>query len=41
MHIGQVVYVSSSSWSRITTNENTYWTIIMFNFEAIITFFYF
>ena len=43
MLIGQNVvrYVSNSSWSRTITNENTYWTIIIFNFETVITFSYF
>ena len=42
MYIGQNVvrYVSNSSWSKTITNENTYWTIIIFNFDTVITFFF-
>ena len=36
-----VRYVSNSSWSRTITNENTYWTIIIFNFQTVVTFFIF
>ena len=36
-----VQYVPNSSWSRTITNRNTYWTIIIFNFETLITFSYF
>ena len=31
-----VRYVSNSAWSRTITNENTYWTIIIFNFQTVI-----
>ena len=33
--------VSNSSCGRTIINENTYWTIIIFNFETVITFSYY
>ena len=36
-----VQYVSNSSCRTTITNKNTYWTIINFNFQTVITFFIF
>ena len=36
-----VQYVSNSSCRATITNKNTYWTIINFNFQTVITFFIF
>ena len=40
-HAYRVQYVSNPSWSRTITNEITYWSILIFNFETVITFSYF